>query len=275
MSTVQDKGRPGFGHLGVPPSGAIDTDLAAIMNRILGNPSDAAVFETAGGLVIEANSALLVASSDTGALQSLVPGQRYELRRSGERNFEYLAIRGGIQAPRVLGSVSHDTLSSLGPGPVEENGLWQIGPEPGTPILVDQVALSEPPSLAQIWPGPHLDHFTPDTLNVLLNSVWGTSHEFNRVGVRLKGPQLRLHTNVGIPSEPLLTGAIQVPPDGRPILMLRDHPTTGGYPVVAIVDPDDVATLAQTPPGRNFRLTLGSQEQTPSFSADTVRSRRR
>ncbi len=258
MSTVQDLGRPGFGHLGVPPSGAIDSRLAALMNRLVGNPPEAAVIESAGGLVVEANSALLVAGSDTGALRSLTPGERYQLQRSGERNFEYLAVRGGIHALQVLGSMSQDILSGLGPSPIEVNDIVKIGPEPSTPILVDQVAIPALPTTARVWPGPQLHMFAPEIFEVLLQSVWSTTHLIDRVGVRMEGPGLRLLTQVDIPSEPLLTGSIQVPPDGRPIVMLRDHPTTGGYPVVAVLDPDDLSFVAQLPPGGALRLARGN-----------------
>lgn len=274
LSSLQDQGRPGYGHLGVPPSGVIDIELASSINRILGNTEDATVIETAGDLVIEACSDLLVASSDTGALRSLRPGDLHRVHPMSDRNFAYLGIRGGIHAPKVLGSASQDLLSGIGPGLLDPGSVWEVGPEPSTAILVDQIAIAPLSSTVRIWPGPHLGLFAEDTYDIMMRYRWSNSGVMDRIGVRLVGPPLIRRDALNIPSEPLLTGAIQVPPDGRPIVMLRDHPTTGGYPVVAVVDPRDLALIAQTPPGANLRMRSGAQDQVSGGPTDTVRNRR-
>jgi biotin-dependent carboxylase-like uncharacterized protein len=272
-SSLQDRGRPGFGHLGVPASGVIDRILSSLMNRMLGNRDDDAVIETAGGLVVQANSALLVASSDSGAVVSLRAGQRYQVQRTPERNFHYLAIRGGITAPTILGSVSQDRLSGLGPDPLMAGTTVSIGPEPDAPILVDQVAIAAPSRTVRIWPGPHLTMWRPDTWQEMLGGAWSTTALLDRIGVRVQGPALTRLVTTEISSEPLLDGAIQIPPDGQPIVMLRDHPTTGGYPVVALVDPQDLHLVAQAPAGKKLTLISGAQEQTRHRATGTVPGR--
>jgi biotin-dependent carboxylase-like uncharacterized protein len=254
LSSIQDDGRAGWGHLGVPPSGAIDIALAAQMNRIVGNPEHFAVIETAGDLVVEACSDLLLASSDTGALRSVRKGQHHRVHRGHNRNLSYLAVRGGIAAPQVLGSASQDQLSGLGPGTLDVGSLWAVGPEPSGEILVDQVAIAPLDTRIRLWPGPHLDVFAPTTWELLVHGPWSTSGVMDRIGVRLDGPRLTQASQLTIASEPLLCGAIQLPPDGRPIVMLRDHPTTGGYPVVAVVDPRDLHLIAQSPPGITLQM---------------------
>lgn len=275
LSSIQDQGRPGYGHLGVPPSGAIDPELAARINRLVGNSEDSAVIETAGQLVIEARSDLLVASSDTGALQSLRTGDLYRVNRMPDRNFAYLGIRGGVQTSQALGSSSQDSLSGIGPGSLQPGSLWEVGPEPSTAILIDQIAIGPLPSHARIWPGPHLHLFAEGTFDMILRNRWINSGVMDRIGLRLEGPLLTQRIAGDIPSEPLLTGAIQIPPDGQPILMLRDHPTTGGYPVVAVVDPQDLYLIAQTPPGGSLWMLAGSQDQTTGRATATVDERRR
>jgi allophanate hydrolase subunit 2 len=104
-----------------------------------------------------------------------------------------------------------------------------------------------------ISPGPRLDWFDPVSFERLLGGVW-TVTESSRVGVRLSGVRLFRRIVHDLPSEGLVRGAIQVPPDSDPVMMLADHPTTGGYPVIAVVHPDDVATVAQTPPGHAVRF---------------------
>ncbi len=107
-----------------------------------------------------------------------------------------------------------------------------------------------------MWPGPRRDWFAPDALDQLTGSPYIVSPDVSRVGVRLDGPPLARRVTTELPSEGLVTGAIQVPADGRPVVMLADHPTTGGYPVLAVVDPDDLPIIVQARPGTALRFHL-------------------
>jgi biotin-dependent carboxylase-like uncharacterized protein len=253
-TTVQDRGRPGLAHLGVPASGAVDPTLAGLLNRLVGNRDDAAVVETVGDLVVEAATHLTVATSRHAAPLILRPGERLPLAAGGGRQWHYLAVRGGIDSATVLGSRAYDTLSGLAVVPLAAGTRLAIGPEPTDPIA-DITPIAAVPDTARIDPGPRADWFEGEPLRQLAAQPL-TVLASNRVGVRLRGATLVRRRTNELPSEGLVRGAIQVPPDGDPIMMLADHPTTGGYPVVAVVRADDVATVAQHLEGTTVRLTL-------------------
>lgn len=253
-TTIQDAGRSGFAHLGISPAGAVDPSLAALLNRLVGNPTSAAVLETVGNLVVEATRAVTVATSWHAAPQTLRPGERVRIAHGGGRQWHYLAVRGGLGTPVVLGSRSHDTLSGLGAIPLGPGSGLPVGSAPDDPIA-DIAPIPPIGDTARIGPGPRVDWFGGDPLRMLTARplvVTATS----RIGVRLRGAPLVRIRRDELPSEGLVRGAIQVPPDGDPIMMLADHPTTGGYPVVAVVHPDDVATVAQHSEGTAVRLRL-------------------
>jgi allophanate hydrolase subunit 2 len=132
-TTVQDLGRAGLAHLGVPCSGAIDRDLAAVVNRAVGNPPDRALMETAGGLVVEARREVLVATSAHLAPMHLRPGDRLAVDPAHDRAWAYLAVRGGVVLDPVLGSRSQDTLSGLGPPRLREGDHLATGDAPCAP----------------------------------------------------------------------------------------------------------------------------------------------
>lgn len=242
-TTIQDPGRPGYAHLGISPAGSVDPALAGLLNRLVGNPTTAAVLETVGDLVVEAGSLVTVATSRHAAPHVLRPGDRVRIGVGGGRHWHYLAVRGGIVTPPVLGSRSHDTLSGLGAEPVGAGRVLPVGDEPADPVA-DFVPLPPVADDARIGAGPRLDWFAADTLAQFAAAPWRVTAS-SRVGVRLHGVALHRRVHEELPSEGLVRGAIQVPPDGDPIMLLADHPTTGGYPVVAVVHPDDVATVAQ------------------------------
>jgi allophanate hydrolase subunit 2 len=113
---------------------------------------------------------------------------------------------------------------------------------------------SEPGTALRVVPGPRADWFTPAALTLLTSAEFTASHQASRVGVRLDGPALARAREGELRSEGLVPGAIQVPPDGRPILLLSDHPTTGGYPVIAVLHSDDIPLAAQLRPGTRVRF---------------------
>jgi biotin-dependent carboxylase-like uncharacterized protein len=257
-TTLQDRGRSGYAHLGVPTGGAVDPALADLVNRLVGNPAGATVIETCGGLTIRALKHLLVASSAELAPRSLSPGETCSVvTGSHGRLWHYLAVRGGVHADPVLGSMSYDTLSRLGPPPCRAGARYPTGAEPDQPIVADVAPLAALAEVIRVDAGPRADWFADDWVDRLTASTW-TITTSSRVGVRLTGATLTRTVIDELPSEGLVRGALQVPPDGDPVMMLSDHPTTGGYPVLAVVHPDDVAAVAQHPPGTSLRFRLGS-----------------
>jgi biotin-dependent carboxylase-like uncharacterized protein len=255
-STVQDLGRLGLAHLGVPSSGAVDPRLAVFVNRLVGNPPGAAVIETCGRLVLRAEGALLVATSTEAAPISLRSGDVLHLDGGLGRVWHYLAVAGGIDVQPVLGSRATDTLSGLGPSPLADGDRLPVGSSGDVVVTTDHAPLPAPNRIARLGEGPRLDWFDGSSFERLVAEPWVVATA-SRVGVRLRGLALHRRTTTELPSEGLVRGAIQVPPDGQPMMMLADHPTTGGYPVIAVVDPDDVAVVAQVEAGGTLRFASG------------------
>lgn len=248
-TTVQDLGRPYWAGYGVAPSGALDRSTARQMNRLVGNPENAAVFETAGGLVVAADGPLVIASSHERTPVVLHAGEQYRVLAPTDRNYAYLAIRGGIDVEPVLDSRSCDTHSQIGPPPVTTGDRFGIGADPGTALAADLAPPPRPVARIALWPGPHRRWFDDVSVQQLATAHWRVTTAIDRIGMRLSGPLLERAVAGELPSEPLVSGAVQVANDRQPIVMLADHPTTGGYPVIAVVDRDHLDHLAQYRPG--------------------------
>lgn len=264
QTLVEDGGRRGYAHLGVPRAGAFDTRAWRLANRLVGNSPDAAVLESlGGGLTVEALGHLTIAvtgavgdvhidarTSATNMPVHLAPGSRVRLGmpRAGIRY--YLALSGGLRVRPALGSRSHDTLGGVGPAALQEGQVLTAGAERVGPPLVDHVAPVEPATTFNVLPGPDADE---DTLSALLAGTWDLDPQSDRIGVRLRGSPLRSET-LSLPSKPMVLGAVQLPPNGLPIILGPDHPTTGGYPVIAVVTSDSMCDVAQWSGGpRRFR----------------------
>jgi len=245
-TSVRDAGRPGLAHLGRSRGGAVDLDAHRLGNRLVGNGGDATAFETSGGLTLLAERAVVVCVTGSpaelyvdggpplgwGIPVALPAGASIRIGRLRGGARTYLAVRGGVV------SVDGDAVS--------------IGPEPAVPPLGEAAV---PPALdasVRLWPGPRVDWFDDGSFDLLVRATWTILPASDRVGLRLDGPALRRSVERELPSEGLVEGAVQVPPDGRPIVMLADHPTTGGYPVIAVVDPADLSIVAQRPPGSSL-----------------------
>jgi len=277
LVTVQDRGRAGLAHLGVSRSGAADRAALARANRLVGNVPGAAALEVLlGGLEVRATAHLVVAVS--GALcpiavddrpaapesvLDLAPGCRLTLGTATGGLRAYVAVRGGLAVVPVLGSRSRDTLAGLGPEPVRVGDLLPVGPSPGADVagwpLVDHAPLAPPPGphdvvVLRALLGPRADLLDGASAARVWEQTWQVSPDSDRVGVRLAGHPLGTLTAAELPSEPLVRGAVQVPPGGRPVLFLADHPVTGGYPVVAVVLDADTNLLGQLRPGQPVRL---------------------
>ena len=171
----------------------------------------------------------------------------------------YLAVRGGIDVPAVLGSRSTDTLSGIGPAPLTRGMTLEVGREtvafPNADLAVERRPPADAPFAIRL--GPREEWFTPQAISVLTSVAYTVRPETDRVGARLDGPVLDRRRPEELRSEGMVLGALQVPPDGRPILFLADHPVTGGYPVVAVLRADCLDRAAQLRPGDTVRFRLG------------------
>jgi len=275
---VVDRGRPGWAHIGVPPAGALDGPAHALAQRLVGNPPDAAGLEVLlGGLALRTTAATTVAlTGPPGSLRIRRRGARERPAAShqpvhlaagdvlvvpapttGLRG--YLAVGGGIAVEPVLGSRSADTLSGLGPAPLEVGTRLPLGsPTPTPPVGTGAIGVSAAPDavVVTVHLGPRAD-WVDDAAGRLRAGTWTVASTSDRVGVRLEGPELeRAEARRGeeLRSEGLVGGAVQVPPDGQPVVFLADHPTTGGYPVVGVVEPAELPAFAQLRPGSSVRF---------------------
>lgn len=174
--------------------------------------------------------------------------------RSGVRS--YLAVSGGVAVDPVLGSRSTDLLSGLGPPPLTDGTVLPLGRPAHLHARVDVVPHPAPPSelVLRVTLGPRDDWFTDTALRTLTRHPYAVSSASNRIGLRTEGPALERARAGELPSEGMVLGAVQVPPDGCPVVFLADHPTTGGYPVIAVVHPSDLPDAAQATPGTPVRF---------------------
>ena len=265
LATVQDRGRSGWASIGVTTSGAADRSASDLANRLVGNdPSAATVEVTAGGLRVRAERTLLVALTGAPAAvridgraapfdapATLAAGRVLDLGLPPAGLRTYLAIRGGVDVPPVLGSRSTDTLSGLGPAPLRPGDRLPVGTLAAAEPFVDVAPVRAPSSspVLHVLPGPRRDWLEPAAWTALTTQEWTVTADSNRVGLRLAGPRLVRSREDELPSEGLVPGAIQVPGDGAPVLFLADHPVTGGYPVLAVVTSADLPAAAQLRPG--------------------------
>ncbi|GAA5154966.1 5-oxoprolinase/urea amidolyase family protein [Microbacterium pseudoresistens] len=289
---IQDRGRPGYASLGVSVSGAADRTALRDANRAVGNAPGAAVLEAIGaGMLRYRGPASVIAFTGAegeawrirpdGDEQEMVAGIPYALGDGDAIEWEaperglrrVIGVRGGILAPTVLGSAASDTLADLGPAPVRADDAIAVGDPAAAPHPV------QPDPLPRMLPasgevvelevvlGPRDDWFTPEACRALAEREWEVTPRSDRVGLRLHGSGLhgsglhgpaRLERAVEgeLPSEGMVTGALQVPPDGQPVLFLADHPVTGGYPVIGCVADGDLDLAAQLPPGARIRFRI-------------------
>ncbi|GAY08802.1 allophanate hydrolase 2 subunit 2 [Pseudonocardia sp. N23] len=268
---LQDGGRPGLASIGVGRSGAADRGAWALGNRLVANDGGGASVEVLlGGLRVRAERDVLVALTGAPApatidgrpmghntLLPLPAGAELALGTPDRGLRTYLAVRGGIVVDEVLGSRSTDTLSGIGPPPLEAGATLPVGPSPRAFPLVDvaPVALpSDGPVTLRVVAGPRDDRLAD--AGALVATTWTASDRSDRVGLRLTGEPLRRRDDAELPSEGVVRGAIQLPPGGEPVLFLADHPLTGGYPVVGVVRDADVDRAAQVRPGQSVRFRL-------------------
>ena len=268
LCTVQDRGRPGHSAIGVGRSGAADVRAHDAANRLVGNGIGCATLEsTLGGLRIRAHGRVVAAVTGApspvtvngvadGMYCTIVLSDGDELfigtSVSGLRT--YLAVRGGIGVEPVLGSRSTDTMSGLGPAPVAVSDNYQVG-DGSSEWPAEHWALPpERSGVIRVILGPRAYWFTDPAS--LFTQDWVVTSDADRVGVRLDGKTpLKRTSSKELPSEGMVVGALQVPPDGMPVAFLADHPVTGGYPVIGVVHSSDIPLLGQLRPGDSVRFT--------------------
>jgi biotin-dependent carboxylase-like uncharacterized protein len=267
LTTVQDQGRPGYAHLGVPRSGALDAPALAYANRLVGNAAGAAGLETTllgCALRFEAPARVAVTGAPArvrvdgrtvdGPVVDVPAGAVLDVGRCTAGVRSYLAVAGGVAVEPVLGSRATDTLSGLGPPPLSDGMTLPVGPpgEAGPPGAAPEPDPAPPGRdlVLDVRLGPRDGWFV--SAAALFGSAYTVSPVSNRVGARLAGPGLARTDDTELPPEGVVLGGIQVPADGQPLIFLADHPTTGGYPVIGVVD--DVTPLAQARPGTTVRF---------------------
>ncbi|HEX2685353.1 MAG TPA: biotin-dependent carboxyltransferase family protein [Kofleriaceae bacterium] len=257
LVTVQDLGRLGRMHEAVPPGGALVRDRLVAANRAVHNPDDAAAIEVLGQLVIRAEQALEVAT-DTSDARVLAAGDELTVT-SEPRRVAYLAVRGGIAAPLVLGG--RGALLSAGLGSMIRAGqtfaadaLARAAPAARAPRRASKRTDDPASAPIRLLAGPDPDHFAPGALDLLVSSDYRILPSSNRVGTRLDGPALP-RTSAPEVSRPMVIGAVEVPRDGKPIVLGPEHPTTGGYPVIAVVATADLGRLFSIRLGGTVRFT--------------------
>jgi allophanate hydrolase subunit 2 len=253
LITIQDLGRPGRMHEALPPGGALVPELLIAANRAARNPDGAAALEVLGRLVVRAASSIEVATDrarELGAGDELVV-------ESEPRRAAYLAVRGGLAAPLVLGGRGAHLSAGLGRA-LRAGDLLEAGDARTT-------SPAAPPPLGdgpiRLVAGP--DAFAPEALALLGESEYRILPTSDRVGTRLDGPPLPVPAGRDA-SHPMVRGALEVPPDGRPIVLGPEHPTTGGYAIAAVIAHADL--------GRFFAIRLGGHVR--FVIADTVNSAR-
>lgn len=278
LTAIQDAGRPALRRYGVPPSGAMDQFSYAVGNLLVGNPPGAASLEiTLNGLALEVSATAEVAV--TGAdLDPLVDGQpapqweTFELRagqllRFARRNQgcrAYLAVRGGFAAPLYLGSRSTFVKGRMG-APIASGDVLSraelLSPLGRTHIWPRSQRRPIPDAFEiRVTPGPQQDCFTPAGLLTFSSSVYRVHPNSDRQGIRTEGPPIEIATGPGIISDPTPTGSIQVPGDGRPIILHRDGQSTGGYAKIGRVITADLDWFGQMVPGAEIRFQPVSVE---------------
>ena len=283
--TVQDGGRHGFLRYGVTGAGPMDPFAHAVANRALGNPSDAAAIETSlGGIEVTTEGEPVTIAMAGGDFQvtldgqtlppavvaRLEPGASLKVRAGPDGVWSYLAVAGGFDLPRVLGSSATHTRTGMGglDGRMLQAGnnlpVGMTTSETATGRIVAPL-LERPAESIRVLLGPQDDYFAPDQIAAFLAGPWTISMRGDRMACFLEGPRLSHKLGFNIPSDGVAMGAIQVPGEGLPIVLMADRQSTGGYPKIATVIGADLGRLAQARPGTSLAFRAVSH-------ADAVRA---
>jgi KipI family sensor histidine kinase inhibitor len=291
---LQDAGRPAVAASGIPAAGAADPVSCALANGLAGNAPGAAALEITGGgtrlralgpchaAVVGAGPVVRVDGADVSPAGHLLPlgeGQVVEIGTLTRGCRTYLAVAGGFLGPEVFGSHGSDELCGLGPGPIGRGAILYAGA--WEPPLGDHLAAGAANELPaggavelRVVPGPHGERFAPGVLDRLAATSFRAGDDSNRVGLRLRAEGAADWGTTGgeLDSQAMVTGAVQLPPGGEPIVLGPDHATLGGYPVPAVVVAADHGLLGQCGPGTVVRLVpVGFEEAAAAWRAQRRR----
>jgi biotin-dependent carboxylase-like uncharacterized protein len=284
-TTIQDAGRRGWLRFGVTEGGPMDWIAHARANLLAGSAPQAAAIEVGiGGIELEAEGgpvslgyagAPFVVARNERALPSagrlrLTPGDRLTVKAGAQGCWLYLSPAGGIAANPVLGSLATTVRTGIGPAPLAAGDVLTVGAAAELPELACPADPAVGPPLAvRIVPGPQEDYFTKKSLASFFSATYRVSSQCDRMGYRLEGLPLRHAKGFNIVSDAIALGAIQVPGDGLPIVLMADHQPTGGYPKLGHVIRADIGRLAQCRPNAELRFAPVSVEaaRTELFAA--------
>ena len=278
-ATIQDVGRPGYRHLGVPLSGALDPEWLALANALAGNPPATAGLEMrlmgprlrfGNAVTVGLAGEFSAVIEDANGTRRSAANWRSHTVNAGEilnlgtltGGIGYLAVHGGFDVPNVLGSRSTYARASMGgfEGRTITAGdrlnIRHVGSETASPLRLPHAPPLDPGPI-RVIAGPQRDYFTDAAWNTFVSSEYSVTREADRMGLRLDGPILEHDAALGadIVSDAVTPGAIQVPGDGRPIVLLADCQTVGGYPKIATVIHADLRRLGHLLPGQTLRFT--------------------
>jgi KipI family sensor histidine kinase inhibitor len=280
QTVFQDLGRVGFTSMGVSRSGALDAPSLRAANRLVGNdPAEAALEVVVGGLQVRAHGPQVVAvcgapapltvlrsngTSHEGAFHTAIAlddGDELQLGFAPEGVRSYLAVRGGFAEPPVLGSLATDALSGVGPQVIASGRVLGVRPAGSAAVALEDAPTARLPrpgeeTVLDIVLGPRTDWLTADAVRALTSQAWDVTPQSNRIGVRLSGQPIQRQRTDELPSEGCVAGALQIPPNGQPVLFLADHPLTGGYPVIGAIASDQLALAGQLPVGALVRFRV-------------------
>lgn len=287
LTTVQDLGRPGWGALGIPASGALDEEALRLANALVGNPATMAGLEiTLLGPTLRARGdvAITVVGGEfgpaPGRVLSLADGESVTLHATDPSRGAaraVVAVAGGVDVPLLLGSRSTCVVARFGGlhgWPLRRGDELPVGAVVGVPGAAAAVAALEPlPWSDEVTlrtvPGPQEDLFAAPALEAFFGSAFRLLPESNRIGLRLSGPAIPGDAAAirELPSEGTALGSVQITADGQPIVLLNERPTTGGYPKIATVIAADLGLLVRARPGAAIRFARVTVEEARRLKA--------
>lgn len=273
-ASIQDRGRLGWRRFGVPRSGCMDAHAGEVANRLLENQPDApmvelllqgAKFEMLADGWLALCGADVIATIPLWRAHHAKKGEILKIQTSRSGVWAYLAVAGGFAWPESFGSASYYARADLGQalskGAILARNSGKAFELPGgvagrAASWSDYRSYAAPPRI-RVWPGPQWKNISLHDRETFLTVDWKVSPESDRVGYRLEGPPLKPDPSE-ILSEGVALGSIQIPESGQPIITMPDGPTVGGYPKIAVIDPDFLPWAAQARPGQKLRFELAT-----------------